>query len=135
MNAVNSVDRSEPWDGCCTGVWSFRLKTPPAGKSCRPPLEPQTGSGLPMVAPASRRRGPLEPMGQMSLHRRPLAIQNAVGAGVAQGAVPRDLMLPQYPVQFCAQSFDGGAALLIEEVCAEFHGDAIQPLEGVSQEQ
>jgi hypothetical protein len=35
MKVVNSVDRSEPGDGCCTGVCSFRLKTPPAGKSCR----------------------------------------------------------------------------------------------------
>src|SRR3984957_5335050 len=76
-----------------------------------------------------------EPVREMGLHRRPLAVENAVYAGVAQRAIARDLVLPQYPVQSCAQAFDGGAALLIEKVSAKFHGDAVELLERVAQEQ
>src|SRR5271165_1002956 len=76
-----------------------------------------------------------EAMREMRLDRRPLAIEDAVDAGVAQRAVGRDLMLPQYAVHSCPQSLDGGAALLIEEVGAEFNRDAIQRFERMGQEQ
>src|SRR5277367_2844250 len=74
-------------------------------------------------------------MREMRLDRRPLAIEDAVDAGVAQRAVGRELVLPQDPVQFRAQSFDGGTALLIEEMRAEFDRDAIQYIERMGQEQ
>jgi hypothetical protein len=74
-------------------------------------------------------------MGEMRLYRRPFAIENAVYAGVAQSAVAGDLMLPQHPVQFRTQSFDGSPALPIEEMGSEFNGYAIQLLEGMGQEQ
>jgi len=74
-------------------------------------------------------------MREMGLNRRPLAIENAVHAGVAQGAVAGDLVLAQHPVQFRAQPFDGGATLLIEEVGSEFHRNAIQLLERMGQQQ
>src|SRR6266404_955054 len=72
---------------------------------------------------------------EMGLNGRPLAIENAVDAGVAQGAVARELVLAQYPIQFRAQTFDGGTALHVEEVGSEFHCDAIQPFERMGQQQ
>jgi hypothetical protein len=74
-------------------------------------------------------------MCEMGPNRRPLTIENAVDAGVAQSAVACDLVLPQYPVQFRAQAFDGSTALHIEEVGSEFHGNAIQPFERMGQQQ
>ncbi len=74
-------------------------------------------------------------MSEMGLNRRPLAIKNAVHAGVAQSAVACDLVLPQYPIQFRAQSFNGGTALHIKEMGSEFHRDAIQVFERMSQQQ
>src|ERR1700722_20523452 len=79
--------------------------------------------------------GLAQPMSEMCLYRRPLAIENAVDAGIAQRTVGCELMLPQDPIQFRAQSLDGRAALLVEEMRAEFHCDAIQLLECVGQEQ
>src|ERR1700676_2505577 len=79
------------------------------------------------------RLGCLEPMREMCLNGRPLTIENAVHAGVAQRAVARDHVLTQYPVQSCAQPLNGRTALLIEKVSSEFHGNAIEVLERMRQ--
>ena len=74
-------------------------------------------------------------MNEMGLNRGPLAIENAVHTGVAQGAVGSDLVLAQYPVQSRAQSFNGSTALHIEIVGSKFHGNATQPFKRMSQQQ
>src|SRR5450631_1643562 len=79
--------------------------------------------------------GSVQPMGEVRLHRGPLTIEDAVNAGIAHRAVGCELMLPQDPVQFRAQSLDGRATLLIEDMRAEFDRDAIQLLECPGQEQ
>src|ERR1700722_5730153 len=90
--------------------------------------------GVQLLIPASRVTGQhhradvlrlFEPVCEMRPNRRPLAIEDAVHAGVAQGAVAREHMLPQYAVQFRAQSFKGGGALPIEGGGAEPHCNAI----------
>src|ERR1700722_10550084 len=63
---------------------------------------------------------PTEAIREMRLDRRPLAIQDAVHAGVAQSAVGGNLMLAQYPIQFRAEPQDGSPALLIEETGSKF---------------
>src|SRR5580698_10906209 len=129
MKVVNSVERLGPVVGWRTGVCSFISKTPPVGKSCKRAPDGRRAASTGLVG------GRVQAMGEMRLNGGPLAIQDAVHAGVAQSAVAGNLMLPQYPVQFCTQPQDGGPALLVEEVGAEFHGDAAQLLEGICQKQ
>jgi len=77
----------------------------------------------------------LQAMSEVGLDRGPFAVEHAVDAGVAQRAVGLHQVLAQYPVQFGAQPLDGSTALAIEEMGTEFHCDAVELLEGVSQKQ
>lgn len=62
-------------------------------------------------------------MGQMGFHRGPLAGNDAVDAGIAQYAIGADLMVAQYPVQFCSQPFNGVTAFVVEEMRAKLDGN------------
>ena len=55
--------------------------------------------------------------------------------GVAQRAVRRDRMVAQDAVLFRAQPLDAAPALLVEEMRAEFHRDAVELLEGMRERQ
>src|SRR5262249_8414253 len=72
---------------------------------------------------------------QMRLHGRPLAGNDAVDAGIAQRSIVCDLMAAQDAVQLCAQPLDSAAALLIEEMGAKFHRDAMERVKGVLKKQ
>src|SRR3954468_10016158 len=72
---------------------------------------------------------------QMRSHGRPFGRGDAVDHGVAERAVRRDLVAAQDAVLLGAQTLDGAAALVIEEVGAEFHRDAVQGFEGVGEQQ
>src|SRR5581483_2899823 len=72
---------------------------------------------------------------QMSLHRRPFGGNNAVDHGVAQSTVGRDLVIAQDAVELRAKALDAAPALVIEEMRAEFHRNAIELLEGVREQQ
>src|SRR3990167_1916503 len=76
---------------------------------------------------------------QMGLHGRPFTGQDAVNAGVAQRAlrvwVAVDLVRTQHAVELGAQALDAAPALVVEEVGAELHRDAVQRLERVGQQQ
>jgi hypothetical protein len=78
-------------------------------------------------------------VGQVRFHRRPFTGEDAVDAGVAQRAVrigvAVDLVRAQHAVELGAQAFDAAPALVVEEVRAELHRDAVQRLEGVPQQQ
>src|SRR5581483_1414299 len=76
------------------------------------------------VAPAERKR-------QMLFHRRPLAGDDAVDDRVAQRSVVADLVAAQDAVELRAEPLDALAAGAVEEVRAEFDGDAVEPLERV----
>src|ERR1700687_1199790 len=62
---------------------------------------------------------------QMRAHRWPLAGYDRVHHRVAQRAIRRDLMVAQDAVLLGAKALDGTAALMIEEVGAEFDRDAV----------
>src|ERR1700678_168050 len=54
MNVVTSADRAGPVSGCCTGMCSFRPRTPLLGESCKRAAErAETLWGLP-PSPNSR---------------------------------------------------------------------------------
>src|SRR5262249_20218469 len=72
---------------------------------------------------------------QVRLHGRPLAGDDAVDAGVAEGSVVRDLMVAQHTVQFCTQSLDSATTLVIEKMSAKFDRDATQCVKGVAEKQ
>ncbi len=62
---------------------------------------------------------PCETPFEMGFDRRPFASNDSVDACVAQRAFRRDLMAPQYTVQFGAQLLGCASALVIEEMRAE----------------
>src|SRR5262249_13282088 len=64
-----------------------------------------------------------ELVGQVRPHRRPLAGDDREHPRVAQGSVGRALMAAQDAVLLGAEPLDGAAALMVEEVGAEFDGD------------
>jgi hypothetical protein len=74
----------------------------------------------------------------VGLHRRPLGVQDAVDAGVTQGArsiwVGVNLMVVQYTVQLGTQALNGASALLVEEMRSKFNGIAMELFKGVSQQ-
>src|SRR3954471_3257424 len=72
---------------------------------------------------------------QMRSHGRPFGSGDAVDHGVAQRAVRRDLVAAQDPVLLGAEALDGAAALMVEEMRAEFDRDAIQRLESMPEQQ
>ena len=75
----------------------------------------------------------------MSAHRRPFWRDHAVDAGVAQGVlglgVGVDLVASKHTVQLGTQALYGAAALLVKEMRAELHRDAVQLLKSVGQQQ
>src|SRR4051812_47718041 len=71
----------------------------------------------------------------MRPHRRPFGGGDAVDNSVAQRAVRRDLMTAQNAVLLRAEALDSAAALMIEEMRAEFHRNAVQRFEGVREQQ
>ena len=81
----------------------------------------------------SRRAGATEFVGEMGADRWPLAIDDAVDAGVAQRPVAPDLVLSQHPVKPCAEALDARATLAVENVRAEIDRDALQRLERMRQ--
>ncbi len=72
---------------------------------------------------------------QMRLHRRPFGGGDAVDAGVAQRAVGGTLMITQNAVELGAEALDGAAALMVEEMSAEFYRKHSDGLESVGEEQ
>ena len=74
-------------------------------------------------------------IGQMRLHRRPLAGDDAVDDGVAQRAVRRDLMIAQDAVLLGAEPLDAAPARVIEKMRAEFNRDAIELFERMVEQQ
>src|SRR5919204_6304636 len=77
----------------------------------------------------------VELIGEMGLHRRPFAGDDAVNHGVAQRAVRRNLVASQDTVLLGAQTLDAAPALVIEEMRAELYRNAVQLLEGMRQQQ
>ena len=71
----------------------------------------------------------------MRLHRRPLAGNDAVDAGVAKRSVARYLMAAQNAVELGAQSFDAAAALMVEKMRSELDRDAAQRVKGMTKKQ
>src|SRR5690606_38311598 len=71
----------------------------------------------------------------MCFHRGPLGGGDAIHASVAQRPVGHALMSAKNAVQLGAQAFDGPATLLVEEMCAELHRQAVQPIERMTQQQ
>src|SRR5262249_43082520 len=65
----------------------------------------------------------------------PLGGDDAVDAGVAQGAVGGELMAAQDAVELGAEPLDAGAGLAVEEVGAEPTGDAAERLEGMAEQE
>src|SRR5205085_844572 len=63
---------------------------------------------------------------QIRPHRGPLGGDDAIDAGVAQGAVGGEVMAAQDAVELCAQALNRAAAGVIEKMRAEFDGDAIE---------
>src|SRR6185295_13013762 len=78
---------------------------------------------------------PAQLVGEMRLYGRPFGGGDAVDAGVAQGAVGHDAVVAQNAVELGAETLDAAPALLIEDVRAELHGDAVERLEGVGEQQ
>src|SRR5262249_3521587 len=74
-------------------------------------------------------------IGQVRFYRRPFAGDDAVDAGIAQRAVLGALVAAQDAVEFGSQPLDAAPARVIEEVRAEFDGDAIEPLESMREQQ
>mgnify|MGYP003349779103 CR=1 FL=1 len=74
-------------------------------------------------------------MVQVRTHRRPFGGNDAVDHGVTDRAIGRHLVRTQHAVEFCAQTFDGIAAGVIEPVGAKFHRNAAQRVKGVRQQQ
>src|SRR4051812_1296655 len=72
---------------------------------------------------------------EVRLHRRPLAGDDAVNHGVAQRAVRRDLVAAQDTVLLGAEALDAAAALVVEEMGAEFYRNAVHLLERMRQQQ
>ena len=85
--------------------------------------------------PAISTSQPTKFMSEMRLNRRPLTIDDAVNAGVAQSAVSGLLVLSKNTVQFRTQSFNSRTTLPIEEMGTKFHRDASPLLKGMSQKQ
>src|SRR5262249_16907556 len=79
--------------------------------------------------------GPRQLEGEVRLHRRPFAGNDAVDAGIAQRAVPRALLAAQDAVELGSQALDAAPARLLEEVRAEFDGDAVGRLERVREQE
>ena len=86
----------------------------------------------PGTAPAPARCQPLG--SEIAAHRRPLAGDDRIDAGVAQIAVLAAAVIAQNAVELGAEALDGAAAGAVEEMGAEFYGDAVQRLEGVGQQ-
>src|SRR6202521_2527924 len=72
---------------------------------------------------------------EVSLHRRPLAIEDAVDAGIADRAIAIKPVLPEHAVESGAQSLDRATAMLVHETRAKFNRDARQPFERVRQQE
>jgi len=70
----------------------------------------------------------------MPLHRGPLADNDAVNAGVAQGAVGSPLVIAQHPIQLGAQPFNGAPAPVVKEMGAKLYRYAIQRFEGMGEQ-
>src|ERR1700681_1649998 len=76
----------------------------------------------------------LELVAQMTLHRRPLAVDDAEDHGVALRAVGQHLMVSQHAVLLGTEPLDRGARSVIEPMGAKFDCDALQLLERMGQE-
>src|SRR5215468_7256998 len=76
-----------------------------------------------------------ELIGQVRFYRRPFAGDDAVDAGIPQCAVLSALVAAQDAVEFGSQALDAAPARVIEEVRAEFDGDAIKLLESVREQE
>src|SRR5262249_27942764 len=76
-----------------------------------------------------------ELIGQVRFYRRPFAGDDAVDAGIPQRAVQGALVAAQEAVKLGSQALDAAPARMIEEMGAEFDGDAIKLLESVREEQ
>src|SRR5882672_1311060 len=74
-------------------------------------------------------------IGQVRLHRRPFAGNDAVDHGVAQGAVRCNLMAAQDAVELGAEALDATPALMIEKMGAEFDRNAIEFFERMAKQQ
>ena len=72
---------------------------------------------------------------KVRFHRGPFPGNDAVDAGIAQRSVGCDLMVAEDAVELRAQAFDAAAALVIEEMRAELHRDALQFFKSVSQQE
>src|SRR5262249_12420143 len=72
---------------------------------------------------------------EMRLHRRPLAGNDAVDAGVAKRSVVCYLMAAQGASELCATSLDSTAALMIKKMRWELDRDAAQRVEGMAEKQ
>ncbi len=62
---------------------------------------------------------------QIRFDGRPLGSCDGIDGGVADGAVGQNHMRPEHAVEFGTQSFNGATALIVHEMRAEFHCDAI----------
>src|SRR5665647_1961338 len=89
----------------------------------------------PLRSKTLRTRLLVQLIGEMRLHRRPFAGDDAVDHGVAQRPVGRDLMAAQDAVLLGAQPLDAAPALMIEEMGAEFDRDAVEFFERVAEQQ
>src|ERR1700743_1698809 len=74
-------------------------------------------------------------IGEVRLHRRPFAGDDAVDDRITQRAVGGNLMTAQNAVLLCTQTLDAAPALMVEEMGAEFDCDTIKLLERMRQQQ